>query len=51
MLIKFIAHGCKSYFSDKSNIFDFLIVFLSTGDVVFFFYESFHDQDNIAEEN
>ena len=40
MVIKLTAFGCKSYFSKRSNTFDFFIVFLSTIDLVAFIYNA-----------
>jgi voltage-gated sodium channel len=37
MIIKIIGMGFMSYFRDRFNIFDFIIVLLSTVDVVLWF--------------
>ena len=37
MLVKMAGLGFKSYYRDRMNIYDFIIVFLSTIDVVIFF--------------
>ncbi len=36
MTLKIIGFGWRSYLRDKSNVFDMVIVVLSTFDVVFF---------------
>ena len=37
MLIKLLGIGTKAYFYDKFNIFDFLIVIISTVDIFIYF--------------
>lgn len=34
MVIKMIAMGFKFYFKDKSNVFDFVVIAISTVDLI-----------------
>jgi hypothetical protein len=39
LILKIVGSGYRSYFVDRSNVFDFVIVFLSTFDVALFIWE------------
>ena len=43
MLMKLVGQGTKSYFKDAQNIFDMIIVVLSTVDVSLYIYAKLHE--------
>jgi voltage-dependent calcium channel R type alpha-1E len=48
MVLKLIAFGFQSYFRDSLNVFDFVIIVLSTFDLVLFIYQQVFSNDNSA---
>jgi voltage-dependent calcium channel R type alpha-1E len=48
MVLKLIAFGFQSYFRDSLNVFDFVIIVLSTIDLVLFIYQQVFSNDNSA---
>jgi len=51
MMIKMAGLGFKSYFRDLMNVYDFIIVVLSTMDFVIFFFSYFEHESESDDDN
>ena len=50
MAVKMVGLGCRNYFEEKSNSFDFFIVIVSTFEVAIYFFEKFYSGGNISQD-